>query len=101
MYANDVPFTGEVAEHAPDGTLIGLTTYHNGVEDGPSLAWWPNGTPRTRGEVSAGMATGTHEKWHPNGTLAATDTFDGRGRHLSRKRWDDNGTLLEDHEYPT
>ncbi|WP_424185065.1 toxin-antitoxin system YwqK family antitoxin [Actinokineospora sp. G85] len=99
VYLNDQPFTGEVVEHGPDGVLVGLTTYSNGVEDGPSLAWWPDGTPRVHGEVLNGLAIGMHEKRHPNGTLAASDELDGQGHQLSRKRWDENGHLLEDKDY--
>jgi len=99
VYLRGEPFTGEVVEHDPDGRLIGLTTYFNGVEDGPSAAWYPDGTPRAKGEAVNGMGIGLHETWFPNGRLAAQDEFDGTGRHLARRRWDEAGRLVEDRDY--
>ena len=93
-------FTGEVVEHAPNGTVITLTTYFEGFEDGPTAEWYPTGEPRSEGLVRAGTAVGVHQAWHRNGTIAAYDEFDDRGKLRLRRRWDEAGTLLEDRAFP-
>ncbi len=93
------PFTGEVVERAPDGQVIALTSYFNGVEDGPTTEWYPTGELKATGSVAHGRAVGLHEEWYRDGTLAAQDEFDERGRHLARRRWDEAGNPTEDKAY--
>ena len=89
-------FTGEVVERARSGQVVALTTYSNGIEDGPSAEWYPSGERKATGSVSWRMAVGVHVEWHRNGRLAAQDEFDDRGGHLSLRRWDESGTLVEE-----
>jgi antitoxin component YwqK of YwqJK toxin-antitoxin module len=95
-YLNDEPYTGEVIETTSTGQVVGLTTYYNGVEDGPSAEWYPTGERKAAGTITWGLPTGTHEEWHRNGTLATHSTFDDKGHLLTRRRWDENGTLIEE-----
>jgi antitoxin component YwqK of YwqJK toxin-antitoxin module len=89
-------FTGEVVETTPDGRIIALTSYFNGMEDGPAAEWYPNGQLRARGSTSSGRAVGLHLEWHPNGQLAVEHRFDDAGREISIRRWDESGHLIED-----
>ncbi|PWW58365.1 hypothetical protein DFQ13_109158 [Actinokineospora spheciospongiae] len=90
------PFTGEVVERAPGGQVVALTTYFEGMEDGPAAEWYPTGERKAEGAVSYGTAIGVHQTWHRNGTLATHDEFDPKGKLLVRRRWDENGAVLED-----
>lgn len=38
-----VPFTGESVETRPDGTLLSLTTYADGLDEGPFRVWSGDG----------------------------------------------------------
>ncbi|PPK63300.1 hypothetical protein CLV40_12913 [Actinokineospora auranticolor] len=91
------PFTGEVVERAPNGQIVALTTYFNGMEDGPSAEWYPSGEPKAAGAVRYGTAVGVHEFWHRDGGLAGRDEFDDSGRLLRRLRWAVDGTVVEDY----
>jgi antitoxin component YwqK of YwqJK toxin-antitoxin module len=94
-------FTGEAVETARNGQVIALTTYYAGMEDGPSKEWYPDGQPKSEGQVRYGMAIGTFREWHRNGRLAVEQRFDdeGHGRQLSLRRWDEDGNLIEDKTY--
>ncbi|HWC79488.1 MAG TPA: hypothetical protein VG756_05945 [Pseudonocardiaceae bacterium] len=91
-------FTGQTVEYHPKtGQRIGLTTYTDGVEDGPSKSWYPDGSLESEGVVKSGSAVGEWHEYHPNGRVRQLDVFDDQGRHQSRKIWDENGTLIEEH----
>ncbi|MCZ7377847.1 toxin-antitoxin system YwqK family antitoxin [Micromonospora sp. WMMC250] len=89
------PFTGEVVERSPQGQVIALTTYFEGMEDGPSAEWYPTGERKAEGNVRYGTAVGVHEEWHRNGNPASRVEFDNQGRMLSRQRWAEDGTPIE------
>lgn len=89
------PFTGEVVERSPQGQVIALTTYFNGMEDGLSAEWYPGGERKAEGSVSYGTAVGVHEEWHRNGNTAARIEFDNQGKLLSCHRWAEDGTPVE------
>ncbi|MDG4835724.1 hypothetical protein O7631_04245 [Micromonospora sp. WMMD967] len=89
------PFTGEVVERSPQGQVVALTTYFEGMEDGPSAEWYPTGERKAEGSVRYGTAVGVHEEWHRNGNLASRVEFDDQGRMLSQQRWAEDGTPIE------
>lgn len=91
-------FTGEVAEYAAGGRLIGLETYADGLVDGPSQAWYADGSRRSEGRTHHGHAVGEWQEWHPNGQPYRFSTFDGNGNVVARREWDEAGTLVK--EYP-
>ncbi|WP_424185064.1 toxin-antitoxin system YwqK family antitoxin [Actinokineospora sp. G85] len=93
------PFTGEVIERTSTGAVVALTTYHHGIEDGPSAEWYPTGERKAEGMVNNGMPTGIHNSWHRNGTLATFDKFSDKGKLLIRRRWTESGDLIEDNDY--
>ncbi|MEU7948458.1 hypothetical protein AB0C50_27545 [Micromonospora taraxaci] len=93
-YQGDL-FTGEVVERSPQGQVIALTTYFEGMEDGPSAEWYPTGERKAEGSARYGTAVGVHEEWHRNGNPASRVEFDDQGRMLSRQRWAEDGTPIE------
>lgn len=84
-------FTGQTVEYSPGGTRIALTSYIDGVEDGPSKEWYPDGRPLSEGMVKTGRAIGEWREWYPSGRLKQLDVFDDAGNHLSRTAWDEGG----------
>lgn len=91
-------FTGQAAEYGPNGQLVGLTSYVNGIADGPDKGWYLDGTPQSEGVVKYGRAVGEWREWFPDGRLKILDMFSDEGKLLSRKEWDENGNLVK--EYP-
>lgn len=91
LYYRGEPFTGEVVEYQR-GAMVSLITYADGFEDGPSQAWYVDGTLRSEGAMSQGLPIGESRVWHPNGVLATrVVTADGGQRELLRYEWDDEG----------
>ncbi|MBV2363586.1 toxin-antitoxin system YwqK family antitoxin [Streptomonospora nanhaiensis] len=95
-----LPYTGEVAELAGDGTVVAVVSYERGREHGPWREWYPDGRLKVAGRVEYGKgAVGTWRTWHPNGRLAERHDFDGDGRLRGVRRWDAEGNLVESRDY--
>jgi antitoxin component YwqK of YwqJK toxin-antitoxin module len=84
-------FTGEVAETLDDGTVIGLNTYVDGLEDGPQRAWTDDGTLVSEYQAVRGMPVGEAKDWYANGQLRRRQEFDQHGTLRKRDVWDENG----------
>lgn len=94
------PYTGEVVETTRDGTVIAVSSYTHGYEDGPFRQWYPDGTRRAEGQSRLGVGVvGVWREWHPNGQLALEHGFSDAGRQLFLRRWDESGALVEDKTY--
>ncbi|WP_278264908.1 hypothetical protein [Nocardia sp. AG03] len=89
------PYTGQAVERAPDGTLIGRWSFLDGYDDGPSEAWYADGTPASVGLMRRGLAAGEWREWHRDGTRASLEVYSSPGYLRLRKRWDEHGVLLE------
>ncbi|MEU5630189.1 toxin-antitoxin system YwqK family antitoxin [Streptomyces rishiriensis] len=84
-------FTGEVTEYLGDA-LVSLDEYVDGVQDGPSLEWYKDGTLRSETMVRKGRACGESKAWHQNGTLASLRVFDEDGLTFRENyEWDEDG----------
>ncbi|MEV0849990.1 hypothetical protein AB0J21_29620 [Streptomyces sp. NPDC049954] len=89
------PFTGELVEHYPDGRqLWNLTTYADGLEDGPQREWYPDGTLKSEGRARPWAEDDPWRTYHPNGVLAEELELDVVGRRKRRVRWNDEGQLI-------
>jgi antitoxin component YwqK of YwqJK toxin-antitoxin module len=90
LYRGDL-FTGEAAEYLA-GKLVSLDHYTDGVQDGLSREWYPDGTLRSQGQLREGMPCGEFKEWHANGVLASRKVFDNDGLTLREElKWDENG----------
>jgi antitoxin component YwqK of YwqJK toxin-antitoxin module len=90
-------FTGEVVATDAEGRVVGLTSYAHGVEHGPQVEWYPDGTKKSEGVTDEGNAVGEWREWHPNGQLAQYDLLDEHGDPLRAQRWDESGELTSEH----
>ncbi|MFF2194985.1 toxin-antitoxin system YwqK family antitoxin [Streptomyces sp. NPDC058157] len=87
-------FTGEVAEYQ-DGRIVALDVYRDGILNGPSRMWFPDGTAKLRGTVVNGSASGEFLEWHPNGVLKSRKFFDDDIYSLKEESvWDEHGCLV-------
>jgi antitoxin component YwqK of YwqJK toxin-antitoxin module len=93
------PFTGESAEYAPDGRLMSLTTYVDGLADGPFQVWAKTGTLIVEGRSRLGDPVGTQREWYDNGAPKAEHIYGDGGRLLNVRNWDENGNLTLDETY--
>lgn len=69
-----IPFTGEALEILDD-RLTHQEFYENGVPHGAVRAWWPDGTPKSEGQVRHGLPYGTFR--------GGTKTADWQRRRIS------------------
>lgn len=87
-------YTGELAEIDSNGKLLSLSTYTGGLEDGPWMEWYPDGTKRVEGRYSNGSIVGTWKEWHSNGVLARKLVYENK-RLTHKEKWNRNGEQIE------
>ncbi|MFJ9342405.1 toxin-antitoxin system YwqK family antitoxin [Streptomyces sp. NPDC101733] len=91
-----VLFTGEVAEHEGE-QMVCLDVYLDGVRNGLSQMWYPDGALKLQGLVLNGAASGEFREWHPNGVLKSQKFFDDDVYSLREETvWDEQGRLVRD-----
>lgn len=89
------PFTGELVEYYKGSTqLWNLTTYVDGIEDGPQLEWYSDGTLQAKGNARPWAEDDPWLTYHPNGVLAEKLEMDVVGRTKRRVRWSEEGKLI-------
>jgi antitoxin component YwqK of YwqJK toxin-antitoxin module len=91
------PFTGEVVEEAPDGSLASLYTYWSGMEHGPYFEWFGPERPYKQGQFRHGLPIGVNRVWFANGRLAQEVEFDEVGRQVYRREWNESGELTSEY----
>ncbi|MFE2302362.1 toxin-antitoxin system YwqK family antitoxin [Streptomyces sp. NPDC059445] len=93
-------FTGETVETNPrTGLVVAMTTYTDGLEDGPLLEWYSDGANRAEGQCRRGIPYGRWRDWHPNGRLALEKEYGARGMVRSIRKWSESGELIDDRTF--
>ncbi|MFJ7998761.1 toxin-antitoxin system YwqK family antitoxin [Streptomyces sp. NPDC096310] len=89
-------FTGEVVEYR-DEQMVYLDVYTEGVRDGLSQGWHPDGSRKSLGTVRKGMPRGEFREWHANGVLKSRQFFDDDIYSLrDETTWDEQGNVIRD-----
>ncbi|MEU2833584.1 hypothetical protein ABZ667_33865 [Streptomyces lavendulae] len=95
LYQDDL-FTGEVADYQGE-QIVCLDVYLDGVQNGLSQMWYPDGALKLRGTVGNGAASGEFLEWHPNGVLKSRKFFDDDIYSLKEESvWDEEGNLVRE-----
>ncbi|MEU7639520.1 toxin-antitoxin system YwqK family antitoxin [Streptomyces sp. NPDC039016] len=100
LHYEDDPFTGDVFARDPQGRVISLASYVDGVPSGPQTQWYPDGTKKKEGQARYGIAVGDWRRWHPNGQLAEHTVFSLHGCHERLREWDEDGNPTVDESHP-
>ncbi|MFE1557515.1 toxin-antitoxin system YwqK family antitoxin [Streptomyces sp. NPDC058734] len=94
MLYRDELFTGEVAEHQGE-QIVCLDVYLDGMRNGLTRMWYPDGTLKLEGNVLNGVASGEFREWHPNGVLKSRRYFDDDIYSLREETvWDEQGRVV-------
>ncbi len=97
--SHDVPFTGNVRERFPNGSMKRETAYVNGKRDGTEHGWFENGAVRETRTYRTGREEGIHRGWYANGTRRFVYHYlDGRGDGLMEE-WYESGLPYTRFEY--
>jgi antitoxin component YwqK of YwqJK toxin-antitoxin module len=94
------PFTGESVETMPDGRLLSLTTYVDGLDEGPFRVWSGDGVLVVEGTSRRGRPVGVSREWYPNGAPKIEREYSEQGELLRYRSWDEDGTVTEDYVRP-
>ena len=82
-----------------DGTLRTSELYKNGLREGGTVLFWPNGQQKRRVHFVRGRRHGTDEMWNEAGVLVDEGTYE-EGRPVGvHARFFDSGQILEEIEY--
>lgn len=88
-------FTGWLVERDGEGRTLARSAISNGVPNGVSEGWYPNGQLQIREHFVAGVSHGQRERWHPSGQRQSEATIE-RGQVVGTfRRWHENGQLAE------
>ncbi|MBQ1080376.1 MULTISPECIES: toxin-antitoxin system YwqK family antitoxin [unclassified Nocardiopsis] len=86
-------FTGEVVEYE-DGVAVELTTYHEGIAEGPRLSWNEDGQLISQGYMGRLIgAVGPWHEWDRDGNLIREIVFDEAGNIRLIREWDAHGNF--------
>ncbi|MER5779352.1 hypothetical protein ABT144_34725 [Streptomyces sp. NPDC002039] len=94
------PFTGEAEEYLA-GRRVSVTSYTEGLKDGPHRHWYPSGALQAEGVMRSGFLAGEARRWHENGVLARRLLHSEDGRiALAGCEWDESGAPTRTWERP-
>lgn len=99
-YAGE-PFTGESVERMPDGRLLSLATYVNGLDEGPFRVWSGDGVLVVEGTSHLGRPIGVQREWYLSGAPKAEREYTDHGDLLRYRAWAEDGAVTEDYVKPT
>ncbi len=88
-------FSGIMVESYPDGSLRSRSQISNGLLHGTVEGWYANGQLEVRESFVNGLSHGTRTKWHPNGTQLSLAMVSGGKIQGTFQRWHENGSLAE------
>ncbi|HEY0451513.1 hypothetical protein [Actinophytocola sp.] len=92
-YYRDEPFTGECVETAADGRLLSLSTYVDGLDEGPFHCWSGDGVLVIDGTCRRGRPVGTQREWYDSGAPKVERAYDERSTLVRMRRWAEDGTV--------
>lgn len=96
---NQIPFSGSIVSHYPDGKLHTYTPYAAGRLEGTSLIYYPSGQLRSIRYFEKGEKEGLHKGFYSDGSPQFRYLFEGGksvGTHLN---WYENGQLAQEMNY--
>ncbi|EWM15733.1 hypothetical protein KUTG_06037 [Kutzneria sp. 744] len=93
-----VPYTGEIVD-TEDGRVVGVTGYQDGLEHGPSVEYFPDGSKEFEGQYAMGTAVGEWRTWYPGGRLKEFTLLDRWGDVRKVQEWDPQGNLTRDTDH--
>lgn len=93
------PFTGIIFGLDGDGRLRSESHYRDGLPDGPSEEWTPDGRLERRWIAIRGNGASEAWEWHGNGRMRSYRRFVDRYA-VETKIWDEEGTLLSEEHRP-
>ena len=94
-HESDVPFSGYMLSHYPDGTLRSRSQVVDGLLHGISEGWYPDGTLETRERFRHGISHGTRLRWYPDGQLASRAEIRSGQMHGVFQRWHECGAVAQ------
>lgn len=85
------PFSGFLLQTLPNGDTAACTGYLNGLQEGTSRIWHPNGSLSEERTFHRGRKVGTHRGWWPNGKRRFEYTFRDGEHHGAMLEWYEDG----------
>ena len=92
------PFTGIIFENYPDGSVRSRSQLSNGVLHGVSEGWHTNGLLQIQEHFQNGVSHGTRTKWFESGAKMSEAMIDQGKIQGVFRRWHTNGVLAEEVE---
>lgn len=91
VFLNGVRYGGRVLHRHTNGDTAALTGYLDGIQEGLSMKWYPNGMPAETRTYHRGQKVGLHKGWWENGEPRFEYQFSHGEHDGPMKEWYDNG----------
>jgi hypothetical protein len=75
LYRNDIPYTGKIVEHFPDGKIKSEVSYLDGRKHGTAVYWYANGVKQKEARYTRDVLDGKFSEWYHSGQIQATCTY--------------------------
>jgi antitoxin component YwqK of YwqJK toxin-antitoxin module len=97
-YYDDSPFIGTLFELGSNGDTMQLMTLENGIRNGISKKWWPNGVLKMSANFENDLYEGRVEEWYENGLPYTAFHYKKGKEDGKQKGWEIDGDLKFNYE---
>ena len=91
----NTPYTGFIDTFDEKGVLGARTEFKNGIQDGSSKIYFPNGKLASETTFKNGIQNGIQKDYYENGKVKIETTYKNGQQTGPAKAYDENGKLVE------
>ena len=91
----NTPYTGFIETYNEKNVLLARSEFKNGIQDGSSKIYFPNGKLASEANFQNGKQVGIQKDYYENGKVKIETAYKNGLRNGVSKAYDENGKLVE------
>ena len=91
----NAPYTGFIETYNEKNVLLARSEFKNGIQDGSSKIYFPNGKLYSEATFQNGKQVGVQKDYYENGKVKIETAYKNGLRNGVSKAYDENGKLVE------
>ena len=92
----NAPYTGFIETYNEKNVLLARSEFKNGIQDGSSKIYFPNGKLYSEASFKNGKQVGVQKDYYENGKLQGEATYKNGQLDGVAKLYDESGKLIEE-----
>ena len=92
----NAPYTGFIETYNEKNVLVARTEFKNGIQDGSSKIYFPNGKLYSEASFKNGKQVGVQKDYYENGKLQGEATYKNGQLDGVAKLYDESGKVVEE-----